>query len=172
RQWNTKIKLNEHQVTTPFRIIMNTIFKHHDYSFQSFRHSTANQLALVLNCHYCPLVRKLTGYTEDEYQSMRSHLLRNSHGQNHWFIIAHLLGHLDPTEIFKSYIHLSYLIGGYKLLQYHPEINTGLAKKMMGYLPSFNFLNTAKDSKPFNFSKYSNHLCQILLNCLTGGLNR
>ena len=171
RNWNQNIKLNKHTVTTPFRMIMNELFKDHDYSFHSFRHTAANHLSVVLNCDYAPLVKNLTDYTEEEYQSIRAELLRNKHGQNHWFMIAHLLGHIDPTETFKSYIHLSYLIAGHKILQYHPDIDTELAKKMMGYLPSFKFLNTAKDSAPFNFEKYSIHLGQQLLNDQTGWLN-
>jgi integrase len=171
RHWNQNSKLNKHTVTTPFRMIMNELFKDHDYSFHSFRHTTANHLSIVLNCDYAPLVKNMTDYTEEEYQSIRAELIRNTHGQNHWFIIAHLLGHIEPTETFKSYIHLSYLIAGYKLLQYHPEIDTGLAKKLMGYSPSFKFLNAANDSAPFNFKKYSSQLGQELLNDQTGWLN-
>lgn len=170
RNWNENSKLNKHTVTTPFRMIMNELFKHHDYSFHSFRHTAANHLSVVLNCNYAPLVKNLTDYTEEEYQSIRAELLRNTHGQNHWFIISHLLGHIDPTETFKSYIHLSYLIAGHKILQYHPDIDTQLAKKMMGYLPSFKFLNTTKDSAPFNFEKYSVQLGQKLLNDQTDWL--
>ncbi len=168
--WNEKSKLNKHTVTTPFRMIMNELFKTHDYSFHSFRHTAANHLSVVLNCNYAPLVKNLTDYTEEEYQSIRAEFLRNIHGQNHWFMIAHLLGHIDPTETFKSYIHLSYLIAGHKILQYHPDIDTQLAKKMMGYLPSFKFLNTVKDSAPFNFEKHAVHLSQQLLNDQTDWL--
>lgn len=170
RNWNENSKLNKHTVTTPFRMIMNELFKDHDYSFHSFRHTAANHLSVFLNCNYAPLVKNLTDYTEEEYQSIRAELLRHTHGQNHWFMIAHLLGHIDPTETFKSYIHLSYLIAGHKILQYHPDIDTQLAKKMMGYLPSFKFLNTVKDSAPFNFEKYSSHLSQQLLNDQTDWL--
>lgn len=81
-------------------------------------------LSVVLNCNYAPLVKNVTDYTEEEYQPIRTELLRNTHGQNHWFMIAHLLGHIDPTETSKSYIHLSYLIAGHKILQYHPDIDT------------------------------------------------
>ncbi|MHA3116570.1 site-specific integrase [Acinetobacter sp. ANC 4635] len=168
--WNQNSKLNRHTVTTPFRMIMSGLFKDHDYSFHSFRHTAANHLALVLNCNYAPLVKNLTNYTEEEYQSIRAELLRNTHGQNHWFMIAHLLGHIDPTETFKSYIHLSYLIAGHKILQYHPNIDTELAKKMMGYSSSFKFLDSAKDSAAFNFEKYSTHLSQQLLNDQTDWL--
>lgn len=170
RNWNQNSKLNKHTVTTPFKMIMNELFKDHDYSFHSFRHTAANHLALVLNCSYSPLVKNLTDYTEDEYQTIRSEILRHSHGQNHWFIIAHLLGHIDPTETFKSYIHMSYLIAGHKILQYHPDIDTQLAKKMMGYSSSFKFLDSARDSAPFNFEKHSIRLSQQLLNDQTDWL--
>ncbi len=171
RTWNGNRKLNQYTVTAPFRMIMNRLFKHHSYSFHSFRHTTTNQLSLLLNCDYAPLVKNLTDYSEDEYYSIRTELLRNPNGQNHWFIIAHLLGHIDPTETFKSYIHLSYLMAGHKILQYHPDIDNQFAKKIMGYQPSFNFLNTVKDSAPFNFEKHSSHLSQQLLNDQTSWLD-
>lgn len=170
RNWNNNNKLNKHTVTTPFKMILNESLKEHDYSFHSFRHTAANNLSVVLNCNYAPLVKKLTDYTEQEYQSIRTELLRNTHGQNHWFIIAHLLGHIVPTETFKSYIHLSYLIAGHKLLQYHPSIDTEFAKKIMGYQPSFKFLDTVKNSAPFNFEKYSIYLARMLLNDQRGWL--
>ena len=171
RNWNENKKLNKHTVTTPFKMIMNELFDYHNYSFHSFRHTAANHLSVLLNSDYTPLVKNLTDYTEEEYQSIRAEILRNSHGQHHWFIIAHLLGHIDPTETFKSYIHLSYLIAGRKILQYHPDIDNQLAKKILGYQPSFKFLNTAKDSAKFSFEKHSNDLCQRLLNDQTGWLN-
>lgn len=171
RNWRKNSKLNNYTVTTPFRIIMNELFKDHDYSFHSFRHTAANHLAILLNGDYTTLGKNLTDYTEKEYHSIRAELIRNTHGQNHWFILAHLLGHIEPTETFKSYIHLSYLIAGHKILQYHPDIDTGLAKKMMGYSPSFKFLNTTTDSTLFNFEKYSSHLAQQLLNNQTSWLN-
>lgn len=170
RNWNGNTKLNKHTVTTPFRMIMNTLFKQHDYSFHSFRHTAANHLSVLLNCDYASLVKKLTDYTEEEYTSIRAELLRKTHGQNHWFIIAHLLGHIEPTETFKSYIHLSYLLGGYKVLQHYPDMEIQLVKKIMGYCPSLKFLNTANDSAPFNFKKYSFRLSQYLLNDQTNWL--
>lgn len=169
--WNKNTKLNKHTVTTPFIKIMDELFTDHDYSFHSFRHTAANNLALLLNCDYIPLVKNLTDYTEEEYQAIRLSLLRKKHGQNHWFIIAHLLGHIEPNETFKSYIHLSYLIAGHKILQYYPDIDNQLAKKLMGYNSSFKFLNTKEDSFQFSFQKHSAHLCQRLLNDQTGWLN-
>ncbi|GAA5012364.1 hypothetical protein GCM10023206_21130 [Acinetobacter puyangensis] len=169
--WNESTKLNKHSVTMPFKTIMNGLFNDHDYSFHSFRHTAANHLSLILNCDYAPLVHQLTDYTEQEYQEIRAEILRNSHGQNHWFIIAHLLGHIDPSETFKSYIHLSYLIAGHKILQYHPEIDHQFAKKLMGYNPTLKFLNTTENSNKFNFKKYSADLSQTLINDQSNWLN-
>ena len=164
RNWNENIKLNKHTVTTPFTKILSELFDYHDYSFHSLRHTAANHLSVLLNCDYDPLVKNLTDYTESEYNYIRTELLQNKHGQNHWFIIAHLLGHIDPSETFKSYIHLSYLIAGYKISKYHIDINNGLAKKMMGYNSSLSFLKNAKNADPFDFGKHSSTLCQLLLN--------
>ncbi len=64
------------------------------------------------------LCKSLTDYSENEYQKIRAELLQNQHGQNHWFVTAHLLGHIEPVETFKSlYHHLSYIHSfGQKLL--------------------------------------------------------
>ena len=161
--WNDDSKLNKHSVTTPFKKIMNDLFTQHDYSFHSFRHTAANHLALLLNCEYEPLVQQLTDYTEAEYTLIRKELLRSPQGQNHWFVIAHLLGHIDPSETFKSYIHLSYLIAGHRLLKYHPDIENHLAKKLMGYHRDFAFLKQAKDTRKFNFNRHATQLSQLLL---------
>ena len=161
---NENKKLNKHTVTVPLKLILNQVFKGHHYSFHSFRHTAANHLSLLLNCEYAPLVQKLTDYSENEYQKIRAELLQNQHGQNHWFVIAHLLGHIEPVETFKSYIHLSYLIAGQKLLKYHPDMPNELAKKIMGHNATFKNLQITNDEKDFNFEKNQAALATILLN--------
>ncbi len=150
---NENKKLNKHPVTVPLKLILNQVFKGHHYSFHSFRHTAANHLSLLLNCEYAPLVQKLTDYSENEYQKIRAELLQNQHGQNHWFVIAHLLGHIEPVETFKSYIHLGYLIAGQKLLKHHPDMPNELAKKIMGHNATFKNLQITNDEKDFNFEK-------------------
>ena len=167
---NENKKLNRHTVTVPLKLIMNQVFKGHHYSFHSFRHTTANHLSLVLNCEYAPLVQELTDYSADEYQKIRAELLQNEHGQNHWFVIAHLLGHIEPVETFKSYIHLSYLIAGQKLLKHHSDMQNELAKKIMGYNATYKNLKITKDEKNFNFEKNQAVLATILLNDQTNWL--
>lgn len=167
---NENKKLNKHTVTAPLKQILNQIFKEHHYSFHSFRHTTANHLSLLLNCEYAPLVQKLTDYSEAEYQKIRAELLQNQHGQNHWFVIAHLLGHIEPIETFKSYIHLSYLIAGQKLLKHHPDMPNELAKKIMGHNATFKHLKITNDEKDFNFEKNQAVLATILLNDQTNWL--
>ncbi|MDM1764323.1 MULTISPECIES: site-specific integrase [unclassified Acinetobacter] len=161
---NENKKLNKHTVTVPLKLILNQVFKGHHYSFHSFRHTAANHLSLLLNCEYAPLVQKLTDYSENEYQKIRAELLQNQHGQNHWFVIAHLLGHIEPVETFKSYIHLSYLIAGQKLLKHHPDMPNELAKKIMGHNATFKNLKITNDEKDFNFEKNQSALATILLN--------
>lgn len=167
---NENKKLNQHIITTPLKQILNQNFKEHNYSFHSFRHTVANHLALLLNCEYALLVQKLTDYSEDEYQKIRAELLQNQHGQNHWFVIAHILGHIEPVETFKSYIHLSYLIAGQKLLRYHPDMSNELAKKIMGYNATFKNLKITNDEKNFNFEKNQATLATLLLNDQTNWL--
>ncbi|MGO1064491.1 hypothetical protein ACTL4L_17800, partial [Acinetobacter lwoffii] len=100
----------------------------------------------------------------------RAELLQNEHGQNHWFVIAHLLGHIEPVETFKSYIHLSYLIAGQKLLKHHSDMQNELAKKIMGYNATYKNLKITKDEKNFNFEKNQAVLATILLNDQTNWL--
>lgn len=147
----------------------NKLNREHHYSFHSFHHTAANHLSLLLNCEYAPLVEELTDYNIDEYQKIRHELLQNQHGQNHWFIIAHLLDHIEPVDTFKSYIHLGYLIGGQKLLKYYPDISNELAKKIMGYNPTFKNLKAIKDNQFFNFEKKT-FLAMKLLNDQTAWL--
>ena len=172
--WNDDSKLNQNTVTSPFKMLLNELFKEHDYSFHSFRHTAANNFSLLLNCEYDVLVHQLTDYTEDEYHRIRKELLRQKYGQNHWFIIAHLLGHLEPNETFRSYIHLSYLIAGEKLSKYTPNIDNELAKKMIGFMddvPELHFLKEKDDADNFEFSKHSKELSKLLLNDQTDWLN-
>ncbi|ESK38717.1 hypothetical protein P256_01536 [Acinetobacter nectaris CIP 110549] len=168
--FNENKKLNKHTVTAPLKQFFNQIFKEHHYSFHSFRHTAANHLSLLLNCEYAPLVKELTDYSVDEYQKIRHELLQNQYGQNHWFIIAHLLGHIEPIETFKSYIHLGYLIGGQKLLKYYPDMSNELAKKIMGYNATFKNLKITKDNQFFNFEKNQTFLATKLLNDQTAWL--
>ncbi|WP_416377022.1 tyrosine-type recombinase/integrase [Acinetobacter sp. Marseille-Q1623] len=166
-EWNQQTKLQKNTVTVPLITLFNQLLPSHDYSFHSFRHSAANHFALILNCEYSPWVERLTDYSLEEYHHIRQELLRNSHDQNHWFIIAHLLGHIDPTETFRSYIHLGYFIAGTKLLKHQPDISAELAMKIMGYNPAltcFKFLNSVHPNKPFNFDQYAEKLSQLLLN--------
>ncbi|MHA3097455.1 site-specific integrase [Acinetobacter brisouii] len=167
---NENKKLNKHTVTMPLKLILNQIFKEHHYSFHSFRHTAANHLSLLLNCEYEPLVQELTDYSENEYEKIRAELLQNQHGQNHWFVIAHILGHIEPIETFKSYIHLSYLIAGQKLLKHHPDMPNELAKKIMGHNATFKNLKIKNDEKDFNFERNQTVLATILLNDQTNWL--
>ena len=167
---NENKKLNKHIITAPLKQILDQIFKEHHYSFHSFRHTAANHLSLLLNCEFTPLVQKLTDYSKNEYEKIRAELLQNQHGQNHWFVIAHLLGHIEPVETFKSYIHLSYLIAGQKLQKHHPDMSNELAKKIMGHNVTFKNLKITNDEKVFNFEKNQATLVTLLLNDQTNWL--
>ena len=162
--FNHLTRINHHVVTTQFKLIMNNLFDEHDYSFHSLRHTAANHLALLLNTDYQPWVALMTDYTKEEYLNIRRELLRNDQDQNHWFLIAHLLGHLDPSETFKTYLHLNYVIGGYQLFCVNPLINNGLAKKLMGYQSQLKFLNQVKDHLKFDFQLHSKKLSECLMN--------
>lgn len=68
------------------------------------------------------MVKVFTDYTEADYQRIRSHLLRSSTAQDVWYSLAHVLGHITPKETFKSYLHLTFMMAGYRLAQYDPPI--------------------------------------------------
>ena len=166
-QFNENKKLSQHMLTAPFKNFMDQLFKQHHYTFHSFRHSAANHLALIFKCDYHFLSDSLTDYTEVEYNQLRAELLRNSIDQNHWIIIAHLLGHLEPIETFKSYIHVAYFIAGYQFSKYRPLLSNGLVKKMLGISNStqeLHFLKSLNDQSEFNFEMHATTLCKLLLN--------
>ena len=48
------------------------------------------------------------------------------------------LGHIETVKTFQSYIHLSYLITGHKLLKHHPDIPNELAKKSWATMQGLN----------------------------------
>jgi len=119
--WNSSERLSTHFVSQIFSNLINTVLPGCQYSFHTFRHSAANHLALILNMPY-ELVKVFSDYTQQDYARIRSDLIRGKAAQDLWYILAHLLGHITPKETFKSYLHLCFIMAGYKLSQYDPSI--------------------------------------------------
>ncbi|MGN9714499.1 site-specific integrase [Acinetobacter variabilis] len=127
--WNSNERLSAHVVSQTFSQLINSVLPSSGYSFHSLRHSAANTLALVFNMPY-PMVKVFTDYREEDYTRIRRHLIRSNTAQDLWYSLAHLLGHITPKETFKSYIHLAFIMAGYKLSQYDPSIPTQTIKSI------------------------------------------
>lgn len=153
--WNSTARFSSHHVTTPFKLLMNEFFDDHNYSFHSFRHTAANNLALLLICDDLNIVQELTELPVEKILDIRQHLSRNAMGQDKWFHIAHLLGHIEPTESFRSYLHLAYFLGGCALFAHEPHLKISLVKKIMGLDQQTNLIANKADHLSFNFNQYT-----------------
>ena len=152
--WNSINRLKPNLVTFPFQRILHVILQEHRYSFHSLRHSAANNLAMILNMDY-KFVNAFTDYSNDHYHLIRNELLRSKTPQDCWYLLSHLLGHIDPTESFRSYIHLSYLMGGYQLRQFDPMISSAVIQKICPTL-----ITPLKHVKESYLSSYDNQMIQ------------
>lgn len=146
--WNSTERLSAHFVSQIFSKLINTVLPGCQYSFHTLRHSAANHLALVLNMPY-HLVKIFSDYTQQDYARIRSDLIRGKAAQDLWYILAHLLGHITPTETFKSYLHLCFIMAGYKLSQYDPSIPYSTLKTIY---PGLSIKPTSKDIHPSSLS--------------------
>lgn len=127
--WNSAGRIKPYLVTTPFQKILDLILPNHCYSFHSLRHSATNNLAMILNMDY-ESVSVFTDYSHEHYNLIRSQFLRSSTSQNSWYLLAHLLGHIDPTETFRSYLHLAYLMAGYQFRKFDPCLDRTVIQKI------------------------------------------
>lgn len=119
--WNSDQRIPSHVVAQVFSDLVHAVLPGNRYSFHSLRHSAANHLALVMNMPYA-VVKVFSDYSVQDYQRIRTGLIRSSAAQDRWYILAHLLGHITPKETFKSYLHLCFIMAGYHLMQYDPLI--------------------------------------------------
>lgn len=153
--WNSIDRLKPNLVTFPFQRILHVILPEHRYSFHSLRHSAANNLAMILNMNY-EFVAAFTDYSNDHYHLIRNGLLRSKTPQDCWYLLAHLLGHIEPTETFRSYIHLSYLMAGYQLRQFDPMTSSAVIQKICPTLTT-----PLKHTKEVYLSHYDKHMAQL-----------
>lgn len=139
--WNSTERLSAHFVTQVFSSLINSVLPGAHYSFHTLRHSAANHLALVLNMPYA-FVKVFSDYSQQDYQRIRSALLRCNAAQDIWYTLAHLLGHITPKETFKSYLHLCFIMAGYHLTQNDPPIP---AQTIQTIHPGLGIKPTSKD---------------------------
>lgn len=146
--WNSSERLSAPFVAQIFSNLINRVLPGCQYSFHTLRHSAANHLALILNMPY-ELVKIFSDYTQQDYERIRSDLIRGKAAQDLWYILAHLLGHITPKETFKSYLHLCFIMAGYKLSQYDPPIPYSTIKTIH---PGLSIKPTSKDIHPSSLS--------------------
>ena len=127
--WNSAERIKPYMLTAPLQKILDVILPNHCYSFHSLRHTATNNLAMILTMDY-ESVSVFTGYSHQHYNLIRSQLLSSQTPQNCWYLLAHLLGHIDPTETFRSYLHLAYIMAGYQLRQFDPCLDRTIIQKI------------------------------------------
>lgn len=133
--WNSAERIRPYMVTTPFQKTLDSILPNHCYTFHSLRHSATNNLAIILTMDY-EFVNVFTDYSPRHYNLIRSQLLSSQTPQNCWYLLAHLLGHIDPTETFRSYLHLAYIMAGYQLRKFDPCLDRTVIRKICPSLKS------------------------------------
>nr|WP_254202624.1 MULTISPECIES: tyrosine-type recombinase/integrase [unclassified Acinetobacter] len=133
--WNSTERIKPYMVTTPLQKILDTMLPSHCYTFHSLRHSATNNLAMILNMDY-EFVNAFTDYSNDHYQLLRNDLLRSKTPQDCWYLLSHILGHIDPTETFRSYLHLAYIMAGYQLRKFDPCLDRTVIQKICPSLKS------------------------------------
>src|SRR5690606_10026157 len=146
--WNSSERLSAPFVAQIFSNLINRVLPGCQYSFHTLRHSAANHLALIFNMPH-ELVKIFSDYTQQDYERIRSDLIRGKAAQDLWYILAHLLGHITPKETFKSYLHLCFIMAGYKLSQYDPPIPYSTIKTIH---PGLSIKPTSKDIHPSSLS--------------------
>ena len=127
--WNSAERIKPYMLTAPLQKILDVILPNHCYSFHSLRHTATNNLAMILTMDY-ESVSVFTDYSHQHYNLIRSQLLSSQTPQNCWYLLAHLLGHIDPTETFRSYLHLAYIMAGYQLRQFDPCLDRTIIQKI------------------------------------------
>lgn len=152
--WNSTERLKPNMVTLPFQRILDAILPGHRYSFHSLRHTAANNLAIILTMDY-EFVVAFTDYSNDHYNLIRSHLLRSKAPQDSWYLIAHLLGHIEPNETFRSYIHLSYVMAGFQLRQFDLMLSTQIIQKICPTL-----ITPLKHAQEIHLSSFDTQMLQ------------
>ncbi len=90
------------------------------------------------------------------YNLIRNELLRSQTPQDCWYLLSHILGHIDPTETFRSYLHLAYIIAGYQLRKFDPCLDPTVIQKICPKL-----VIPRKPTKQIYLSHYDNQMTQL-----------
>src|SRR5690606_30223372 len=95
-----------------------TIFSHanHDYSFHSFRHTTANNLAMILFASP-ELNTSWNDYSVEHRRRIRDYILMGAIAEsergiypNQWKQLAHIMGHSSIVMTANHYLHFGLIL--------------------------------------------------------------
>ena len=95
-----------------------TIFNHsnHDYSFHTFRHTTANNMAMILFASH-ELNKTWNDYDHDHRRRIQSYIFMHPQNKkergvysNQWQLLAHFLGHSSITMTANHYLHFGLML--------------------------------------------------------------
>jgi hypothetical protein len=89
-------------------------------------------------------VTTFTDYSHEHYNLIRNQLLRSNTPQDCWYLLSHILGHIDPTETFRSYLHLAYMMAGYQLRKFDPCLIEPLFKNLSSLKTTTKTSNSAE----------------------------
>ncbi|MDE2421347.1 MAG: site-specific integrase [Gammaproteobacteria bacterium] len=114
---NSSFKLPSELPLRLLNALLQQIMPNHHYTFHSFRHTAISNIALILTAKES-LIVQLTDYTIEECINIRTALLGHEHGgQDRWFALAQVAGHIGPQYSFESYIHFAQLIASHEISQ-------------------------------------------------------
>lgn len=116
-----------------FKIILDQFLVNHNYTFHSLRHTAISNLSLILFARQ-ELIEHLTDYDSHDCERIRNALLGTQHdGQDKWFALAQVAGHLTPDHSFQHYLHFAHLMGGFELCQGKIEMPFTALQEITGY---------------------------------------
>ncbi|WP_025645148.1 MULTISPECIES: tyrosine-type recombinase/integrase [unclassified Psychrobacter] len=86
-----------------------------EHTFHGFRHTAVSNLSLALVGH-SDLVEALTDYDESDVLRIKEGLLgEHTNGQDRWYALSGIMGHLSPERSFEYYNHFATLMATYAL---------------------------------------------------------
>lgn len=86
-----------------------------EHTFHGFRHTAVSNLSLALVGHL-DFVEALTDYDESDVLRIKQGILgEHTKGQDRWYALSGIMGHLSPERSFEYYNHFATLMATYVL---------------------------------------------------------
>ncbi|MGP4864218.1 tyrosine-type recombinase/integrase [Psychrobacter sp. T6-5] len=104
-----------------------------EHTFHGFRHTAVSNLSLVLVGH-SDLVEALTDYDESDVLRIEEGLLgEHNKGQDRWYALSGIMGHLSPERSFEYYNHFATLMATYALSKADITLPEGTLYNVTGF---------------------------------------